>query len=147
MATYEYKKLNTVEVEDNFNSNTSKHFIVEDGNSIKRLEANSVFSEPFVVTLSGTSEEENASCDKTFAEIKEALNANMNVVFQYEDIMSVNSKSIYHLLPQYIYINNELFSIFLTFYAINTFDDVNNGLTSVYISIGDGSVSINFTDI
>lgn len=39
MADYKYKKLSKVQAEDDFESSTSKHLIVEDGGEIKRVKA------------------------------------------------------------------------------------------------------------
>lgn len=78
METLKLKKLASVPSEDNFESSTSKHFIVEDGGELKRLGADSIVSEPFVVTFTYTLGV-GFSADKTLAQIIAAKNAGRHV--------------------------------------------------------------------
>jgi len=45
-------------------------------------------TETFVVTFSGKSDSNNASCDKTYQEINEAYKQGKNIQLQYEKIYS-----------------------------------------------------------
>ena len=73
METLKLKNLASIPSEDSFESSTSKHFIVEDGGELKRFSADSVASEPFVVTFTYT-EGVGFSCNKTLAQITAAKN-------------------------------------------------------------------------
>ena len=84
METLKLKKLASVPSEDNFESSTSKHFIVEDGGELKRLGADSIASKPFVVTFTYT-EGVGFSADKTLAQITAAKNAGKYVEGVFND--------------------------------------------------------------
>lgn len=108
MAEYGFKKLSSVDTEDSFSSETSKHLIVEDGGSIKRLNASTLFPEPFAVTFSGTDEGENAACNKTYDEIKAAYEAGQELRVVYND--QEVSTSVYPLQPTIVQSETLIFS-------------------------------------
>ena len=102
MAEYGFKKLSSVDTEDSFSSETSKHIIVEDGGSIKRLDASALSPEPFIVTF--TSDGGVISSNKTPEEIFQAFLSGKHVVGTYSDIyiplsgISGNESQVYYIV-------------------------------------------------
>ena len=139
METLKLKKLASVSSEDSFESSTSKHFIVEDGGELKRLSADSVGSEPFVVTFSGKSGE--AVCDKTFEEIKAAYDAGQKIEAVWL-APAADNYSLHGSLSQISDLNND--SIMFTFFCGYFHPDY--GVYAV-CSIGADSVNVDQTEV
>lgn len=83
METLKLKKLSNIETEPDFSSESSRHIIVEDGGELKRLDYSAFSSAPFVATFSGTGDNNDAACDKTYAEIKAAYDAGRDIRIAY----------------------------------------------------------------
>lgn len=144
MAEYNFKKLSSVETENEFSSQTSNYFIVEDGGSIKRLNADSLISnQAFVATFSGQTENDDASCDKTWEEIKEAFNTSKSIYFRYIDVNTFFNLSVFSYTIQ----NEELKNIGLSYIDIQELAVINNGYTHIRIFMDNTHLTIDYEEI
>ena len=88
---YNYKILSRVQTEDSFSSSSDRYFLVEDNGEIKRLKI-----ETLEIEFSGETgdEEYPATCNKTFTEIKQALESGRPVIATYGvDVLPLVTKS------------------------------------------------------
>lgn len=102
---YSYKSLAKVQLE---NASSDFNYIIEDNGEIKRLKR-----EIFEIHFSGDSGKDSsmpASCDKTFEEIKEAINNGLDILAKHSltvlQLVFVSSVSVIFSNSYYDYIND-----------------------------------------
>ena len=147
MAEYGFKELSSIDTEDSFSSETSKHIIVEDGGNIKRLNSTALSPGQFVATFSGTTEHDNATCDKTFEEIKQAFIEGKQLIFRWK--YRINSDdALFYLSNVMITFDNAVPVTFICGYLdIYDMNEINNGYGNIRCFISSDSITITDQEI
>lgn len=105
---YNYKNLAKVQLEK---TSSDFNYIIEDNGEIKRLK-----KETFEINFSGDSGKDSsvpATCDKTFTEVKEAVDNGLDILARHSSglrlqLVFVSSVSVIFSNSYYDYINNEI---------------------------------------
>lgn len=96
--------------------------------------------EPFVVVFSGTTSGSNAECDKTWSEIKAAIEAGRHIAPQYKVSTTLGSTTNYY----YLYLSTKTHGI-----ATQGSDGVVNSMSAFGVDIGSvsgSSLPVKFVD-
>ena len=144
METLKLKKLSNIETEPDFSSESSRHIIVEDGGELKRLDYSAFSSAPFIVTFSGTDANNDAACDKTYAEIKAAYDAGEEIKLMYQ----TGDASHYYDLNKYIFVASDTnISFDGNYLDIQNMADISSGYCNIRCSISNNILHCTFNEV